>query len=88
MASPSGGQRETRTPGVSGVTGLQPATLAARYTCPYLFVGGGPSGDRTRGATIKSRVPYHSATGPYFWRFLPDSNRELRVLQTAVLPFD
>ena len=33
-------------------------------TLPYLFVIGGPSGDRTRGATIKSRVPYHSATGP------------------------
>ena len=34
-------------------------------TLPYSFVIGGPSGDRTRGATIKSRVPYHSATGPY-----------------------
>lgn len=37
--------------------------------------------------SIKSRVPYLSATRAY-WRRIRDSNTELRVLQTAILPFD
>ena len=49
---------------------------------------GAPSGNRTRDPQIKSLLLYHLSYRSKFWRFLPDLNRELRVLQTAVLPFD
>ena len=51
------------TPKGNGFTDRRSCRFA---TLPYSFVVGGPSGDRTRGTTIKSRVPYHSATGPNF----------------------